>query len=182
MFKEKLIEDLEHYYTTDKKEQEMVLDTLEFLKQNDDVFGKRNPKGHITGSTWIVNKEYTKCLLTHHRKLNIWVQLGGHTEKNETVFESAYREGIEESGYDKLIEVSREIFDVDVHLIPKKKDPAHFHYDIRYMFIADSEENFTVSEESHDLKWIELKDIKDYTLDEAVLRMVRKMEVYVGNQ
>jgi 8-oxo-dGTP pyrophosphatase MutT (NUDIX family) len=172
-----LIKALEAYEAYDKNEERMVRDTIDYLKNNEIYLGKENLKGHITGSSWIVNKKRDACLLTHHGKLDIWVQLGGHTEVDESVFESAYREGIEESGFEKLNPLSQDIFDVDVHLIPEKKAiPRHFHYDIRYLFEADDDEKIIVSDESHDIQWVKIKEIDQYSNDESIQRMVRKME------
>jgi 8-oxo-dGTP pyrophosphatase MutT (NUDIX family) len=105
------------------------------------------------------------------------VQLGGHTELDETVVQSAYREGIEESGLEKLTLLQDSIYDIDVHLIPERKGlKAHYHYDIRYLFEADDQVDFIVSDESHDLKWVALNDIEQYSTDRSILRMVKKME------
>ena len=52
---------------------------IKFIEQNPNCFERSN-KGHITGSAWIVNHDNSKVLLTHHRKLNLWLQLGGHAD------------------------------------------------------------------------------------------------------
>lgn len=175
MSKAALIEALEGYNGIDQNESEMVERTCTFLKEFDVYQGKSNLKGHITGSSWIVNKDRSKVLLTHHYKLNIWVQLGGHSDEGETIFESAFREGVEESGL-TLTPIHHDIYDVDVHLIPERKGiPAHYHHDIRYLFEADENENIDVSNESHDVKWVAIKDIENYSKDRSILRMVEKM-------
>lgn len=175
--KNKLIKDLENYKSFNKTEQLMVDQTIKFLKENDSYLGKENLKGHITASTWIINSDANKCFLTHHKKLNLWLQLGGHTELNERTYESAYREGIEESGFSNLKKLSDRIYDVDVHLIPKNNNiPAHYHYDIRYLFMADPNDQGLVSHESHDIKWVDIDDIELYSKDASIGRMVDKME------
>jgi len=174
--KTELIAALRKYRAFDIEERDMVTRTLDYLKGTEDYLGKVNPKGHITGSAWIVNKTRDKVLLTHHLKLNIWVQLGGHTELDESVESSAYREGIEESGLDFLTLVGEGIYDVDVHLIPERKSQqAHYHYDIRFMYEADDALPLKVSDESHDLKWVAIDDIEKYTKSRSVIRMVEKM-------
>lgn len=175
--KKKLIEDLKKYQTSYEDERRMVEQTIMYLEENEVFLGKSNTVGHITGSAWILNSKRNKALLTHHFKLDMWVQLGGHTEEEETVYESACREGIEESGLRALSPVHTEIFDVDVHLIPERKSqPAHYHYDIRYVFEADDQEKIAVSNESHDVCWVSLEQINDYTNARSVLRMVEKTE------
>lgn len=174
--KSKLINDLMTYETRHVAEEIMVKQTIEYLQTNEVYLGKGNPNGHITGSVWIVNPSRDKVLLTHHFKLNMWVQLGGHTELDESVLESAYREGIEESGLASLNKIDDQIFDVDVHLIPERKGTKeHYHYDIRYMFEADDQMPLAVSDESHDLAWVKLDEIHQYTEERSILRMVEKM-------
>lgn len=175
--KENLLKSIEAYKPIDQDEATMKAMVLKYLASTDDYLGKINPEGHITGSCWIVNPSRDKVLLTHHLKLNIWVQLGGHTELDESVLESAYREGIEESGLASLKILSQDIYDIDVHMIPERKGTkAHYHYDVRYLFEADEKIPFVVSHESHDLKWVDINDIESYSKERSILRMVEKME------
>lgn len=176
MYKHQLIKELKAYRTPYEDERHMVNDTIAFLQGTDDFLGKSNKDGHITGSVWIVNKDRSQTLLTHHYKLDKWLQLGGHTEADETVIESAEREGFEESGLKNLKLVSEAIYDVDVHLIPaRKNEKAHYHYDIRYLLEGDSSEEIQVSDESHDVKWVLLNEIENYSKSPSILRMVEKL-------
>jgi len=145
-----------------------------FVEQNENCFSRELLSGHITGSAWIVDKSADRALLTHHRKLNIWVQLGGHADGDANVQRVAEREAEEESGIASLITVSPKIFDIDIHVIPARKaEPEHFHYDCRFLLRA-RDESYIVSDESHDLSWISLTDMTNYTSEQSVLRMVRK--------
>lgn len=145
-----------------------------FVMDHEDCFYREQLSGHITGSAWIVNATADRALLTHHKKLNIWVQLGGHADGDNQIERVAAREAEEESGLTDLALVSEEIFDIDIHEIPaRKQEPAHFHYDCRFLLQATST-NYVVSDESHDLGWIALNDMSQYTNEESVLRMVRK--------
>jgi hypothetical protein len=66
---------------------------------------------------------------------------------------------------------------VDIHEIPERRgEPKHFHYDIRYAFIANRREAFTVSSESKNLAWVALDRIPALTREESILRMIRKTE------
>lgn len=133
--------------------------------------------GHLTGSAWIVDQERTHTLLTHHAKLGIWVQLGGHVEDDPDMLSAAWREAREESGLQDTIPINSQIFDVDVHEIPAtSKEPAHFHYDIRYQFEADRSAVLRVTAESKSLRWIALDNITEVTQEESILRMVRKTQ------
>ncbi len=138
---------------------------------NDNPFSRNNLKGHITGSCWIINRERTMVLLTHHKKLNIWIPTGGHCEGEMDPFITALREGEEETGL-KLTPVSKEPFHMDIHLIPEyKKTPEHKHYDYTYLFYPTSNHNFSISDESFELKWIPLDKIEEYTKEKNVLYM-----------
>lgn len=152
----------------------------EFLASGEPLQGKTNPKRHITASAWIVNPERTKVLLTHHAKLNIWVQLGGHTDEGEDWTEAALREAREESGLSDLRLAQPGLFDLDIHEIPARsigtpqEVPAHDHYDLRFLVEADDSGPLVVSDESHALAWVELGRLEEYTREPSQLRMRRK--------
>jgi 8-oxo-dGTP pyrophosphatase MutT (NUDIX family) len=49
--------------------------------------------GHLTASAWVVNPAKTHVMLTHHRKFNCWLQLGGHVDEgDESLLTAALRE------------------------------------------------------------------------------------------
>ena len=95
-------------------------------------------------------------------------------ERDENIFAVAMREGNEETGIQNLIG-GEEIFDIDIHTIPERKDfPEHQNYDIRFLFTASENESIIVSEESHDVKWIDLKELEMFTVERSVVRMGQK--------
>jgi len=51
---------------------------------------------HLTVAGYLVNDN--KVLLIHHRKLDIWLPVGGHIEVNETLDDAIKREFLEEVG------------------------------------------------------------------------------------
>ncbi len=133
--------------------------------------------GHVTGSAWVVNAAGTHVLLTHHRKLNRWLQLGGHSEGDNDPLRVACREAAEESGLAVQV-VSEELFDVDIHPIPARRgDPAHLHYDARFALRAVGDERFRVSDESHALRWVAIDELATVTTEPSMLRMARKWSV-----
>jgi 8-oxo-dGTP pyrophosphatase MutT (NUDIX family) len=159
----------------DAHEAAMAADMIRFVEVHVDCAERSLQIGHLTGSTWIVDRERKRTLLTHHRKLNKWLQLGGHADGELDPLAVALREACEESGLKKLRVVDEAIFDVDRHLIPARKtEPDHWHYDIRFMIEADPDEPIVVSDESHDLAWIEIARMADYNAEESMLRMARK--------
>lgn len=131
--------------------------------------------GHLTGSAWLVSRDGGRVLLTHHRKLERWLQLGGHADGDVDLARVALREAEEESGLHGLA-VEAEIFDLDRHEIPARGDePVHWHYDVRYVVRAAADETFVVSDESHALAWCEIAALaSDTDADESLRRMARK--------
>jgi 8-oxo-dGTP pyrophosphatase MutT (NUDIX family) len=133
--------------------------------------------GHVTGSAWIVDTAGERVLLTHHAKLDIWVQPGGHCDGESDVAAVALKEAVEETGLCALERVGAGIFDLDIHTIPARgATPAHEHFDVRFAFRvpAGASEAFVVSDESHDLAWVRLDELEHYTRERSMLRMREK--------
>lgn len=131
--------------------------------------------GHLTGSAWLVSADGDRALLLHHRKLDRWLQPGGHADGDSDLAAVALREAEEETGLSGL-RIEGGVFDLDRHEIPARGgEPAHFHYDVRFVVRAGAHEEFTVSEESHALKWLPVREIAaDASADESVRRMARR--------
>jgi 8-oxo-dGTP pyrophosphatase MutT (NUDIX family) len=155
-----------------------VLLFRKFAEQHPDCFERSCVPGHLTGSAWLVDRAGRRVLLTHHRKLNRWLQLGGHADGDSDLARVALREAEEESGLRDLM-VEPQIFDLDRHMIPARgSEPAHWHYDVRFVVRATGSEEFFVTAESHDLAWRDIAAVeRDPTLDETLRRMARKWEM-----
>lgn len=170
-----LSELLAQYMPADVAEQEYKRTILEFLQQYPHAFERSLDVGHITASAWLVNKDNTKALLMHHRKLNMWVQLGGHCDGNTDALAVALKEAQEESGIKDIKPATCDIFDLDVHLIPEnKKEKAHYHYDVRFLLQVVSDEDFIKNEESKALAWIDKNKENVPTNERSVIRMFEK--------
>jgi 8-oxo-dGTP pyrophosphatase MutT (NUDIX family) len=172
-----ILEKINRYQPLTSEETAMKQQLITFIQNNPDCFKRTLEIGHVTGSAWIINQEYTHGLLTHHGKLNKWFQLGGHSDGDPDTYAVALREAQEESGLSSLKAISQDIFDIDIHPIPQKgNEPDHLHYDIRFLFTADIKEPFQVSSESHDLQWVKLEGIAQLNPSESITRMVTKTE------
>ena len=150
-------------------------DILKFLK-SEDCFSKSNYKGHFTGSAWIISPDKEYVLMTHHKKLRMWLQLGGHADGEKNLFKVALREAEEESGIKSLICLDKEIFDIDIHMIPSRGDIiAHTHYDVRFLLEADPvSSKIKVSEESYDVAWIPIQKVLSLNSELSIKRMLEK--------
>ncbi|MFT6165583.1 MAG: ADP-ribose pyrophosphatase YjhB (NUDIX family) [Vicingaceae bacterium] len=115
--------------------------------------------------------------MTHHKKLDRWLQIGGHlAAEDDSIVDSCIRELKEESGLTQFKLLQEEIFDIDVHDIPESKKgvPAHIHYDIRMYFEADESEVIQFdNEESNNIIWMSLSEIEKLN-NESIVRMIRK--------
>ncbi|MBC2608135.1 NUDIX hydrolase [Pelagicoccus albus] len=175
MSRENLIKQLEAYRDNWEAENATATRFIDFVSRNPNCFERSLQEGHVTGSAWIVDKSGKKTLLTHHRKLDAWFQLGGHADGEQDVFKVSLNEAIEESGIQNFTALQKEIFDIDIHLIPaRKQDPEHYHYDIRYLLQPTDSEELSMSSESLDLQWVAIENLEDYTCEESMLRMRRK--------
>ncbi len=132
-------------------------------------------EGHFTGSSWLVSADGERVLLTHHKKLDRWLQLGGHADGDMDLAAVALKEAEEESGLTGLV-VSPDIFDIDLHFIPAHKVvPGHWHYDARFVVTATDNEAFAISEESNALAWRNIAELAaDETMDASMRRMAQR--------
>lgn len=177
-----LIELLRSHTPFDHMEASHKQSALEFISNNAFCTSRDTLSGHVTASAWILSPAKTSTLLTHHRKLGCWLQLGGHVEDDHSIQAAAAREAREESGIDNLDLLDRNLFDIDVHLIPARKtDPQHFHYDFRFIFQSTTD-IFSVSDESHNLAWISLSELKSPDSDASIIRMARKTAVLLKSR
>lgn len=152
-----------------------------FAASRPDVLLRTCPPGHITASAWIVDAAGERALLTHHRKLGRWLQLGGHVDGEVHVDQAALREAQEESGMarftlrrwtDALVPL-----DLDVHAIPARgAEPEHLHWDLRFWLQAEPGQELAISEESNDLRWFAPEELVAVTQEESVLRLLRKAQ------
>ncbi len=179
--RQSLLNQLAAYQAFDDTEEEMRTRMHNFVAEHADCFSRELETGHITASCWVVNPDRSHALLAFHGKLDRWLQMGGHVEDDPTLLESAMRELEEESGLPEYAVLRESIFDLDIHPIPERPakagrpaEPAHFHYDVRFLVEADPTHPLTLSPESRELAWVELERVTDRNDEESMIRMVAK--------
>ena len=184
MDREPLIELLRRHAEAWSDERPLAERFMAFARAHADCLLRTCPPGHITASAWIVDAAGERALLTHHRKLGRWLQLGGHVDGEEHVERSALREAQEESGMAEFRFVpwsGGELvpLDLDVHPIPaRKQEPEHLHWDLRFLLQAAPGQALVTSDESNDLRWFGADELAAATDEESVLRLARKTTVH----
>jgi len=138
-------------------------------------YGRAGTHGHFTGSALVLDVSGTRTLLTHHRKLDRWLQPGGHADGDTDLRRVALREATEETGLVGLA-IEPAIFDLDRHWIPARGEvPGHWHYDVRFVVRATDSEDYTVSEESNDLAWWSLAGVADGDFEASLRRTAQRV-------
>ncbi len=162
-------------FESEPGELEVVEQFAAFARAHPDCCERTCVPGHFTGSAWVVSADGERALLLHHRKLDLWVQPGGHADGEGDLADVALREAEEETGLSGL-RLEGGVFDLDRHVIPARgAEPEHFHYDVRFMVRASADEAFIVNEESHALAWVPVRELaEDASADPSVRRMARK--------
>lgn len=169
-----LLEKLEGFELADEPERASLERIREFLRRSAEPFSRDNPEGHVTASAVVADPRAAAFLLVWHRKLNGWLQPGGHVEEDDaSVFAAALREAREETGIEAFAHpIGDRILDVDVHPIPPHgADPAHLHFDIRYLLTASASDPAWRGREK---RWFTLPEALAAGADASLARALRK--------
>lgn len=148
--------------------------TLSLLNYSPNPFSRSiYTPGHITCTGAVLSPKRKRVLLVHHRRLDRWLLPGGHVEAQDpTVFETARREVLEETGACLAASEEPKLVGVDVHPIPSNgREPLHLHHDLIFVFQAESKE-FECSMESREVAWCRLTEFGRYQLPESIRRSV----------
>ena len=156
---------------------------LNFADEHDDALLRACVPGHFTASALVLDARGERALLTHHRKLRRWLQLGGHCDGEGNLALVALTEAFEESGIEGLA-IDPEPIDLDVHVIPARperperdgrpgraSEPEHLHLDTRFIVHAPPGAVERASDESLELGWFTPAEARRLDVDASVLRL-----------
>ncbi|MDW8810566.1 NUDIX hydrolase [Streptomyces scabiei] len=140
---------------------------LDHLAAHPDGMWKACGDGHITASGLVIDPEHGRVLLTLHRKLRMWLQMGGHCEPGDsTLAGSALREATEESGIAGLTLLPGGPVRLDRH-----HTPCAWHLDVQYAALAPVGAVEAISDESLDLRWFPYAEVPAVA-DDSVVRLL----------
>ena len=156
---------------------------IELLDSCSSCFRRDAFPAHFTGSAFVVSADGARSLLHHHRKLDRWLQFGGHCDGEEDVLSVAQREANEESGIQGLIVAGSRHISLDIHEITAFGDePTHLHYDVRYVLIAPEQAEIQTSPESKELRWFEPNEMGSWPLDSGLRRLIAKWQALLARR
>ncbi|MET8406873.1 NUDIX hydrolase [Streptomyces sp. NPDC005195] len=142
---------------------------LDHLSAHPEGMWRSCSAGHVTASGLVVDAEAGQVLLTLHRKLRMWLQMGGHCEPGDpTLASAALREAAEESGIEGLTLLPGGPVRLDRHAIPA---PCNWHLDVQYAVLAPAGSVAAISDESLDLRWFHYDEVAEVA-DGSVVRLL----------
>ena len=162
-----------------------------FASDNENCFDRENLAGHMTASALIYDPAAAKVLLMHHKKLDKWLQMGGHADGETNSSITAMAEAQEESGLtglsfadwlpaqcaDLAVPGRPLFFDIDIHAIPEFNGiPAHRHYDVRFLLYGSASSPLQRNEEANNLRWFSFSEARRLTAENSLERMFLKVE------
>ena len=177
MHRQELLQLLNRHDTRFLEEAGFVQRARAFVEVNTDVFDREHLPMHVTGSAWVVSQDFSQALIMHHVKQDQWFQPGGHADGDADILRVALRETAEETGIDPehVQLLTDDVFDVDIHAIPgSEHGPWHEHIDIRFLVQIDNRLPVPGNDESHQVLWVDLRDVSAYNNNRSTWRMVEK--------
>ena len=166
----------------DARERGSISRFVELIDGLERPFDERASKVHVTASAIVVSDDRRRVVLHRHKRLQLWLQPGGHIDTDELPWHGALREAVEETGLPAVL-VDADLPDgpallhVDVHPGPK----GHTHLDLRYLLESPHVKPTPPAEESQDVQWFawhQAIDLAEAGL-EGVLRALQPGEAKV---
>lgn len=173
---------LKNYEPSTEEEKVYQEQMLIFMRTCSDCFLRSCAVGHFTASALLLNQEKTHGCFMHHKKLDRWVQAGGgHCDGHPHFLEVALQETREETGLNNIRPFFEGIFDLDIHLIPERKEEkAHYHFDVRFLLHHEGGEDLKANHESKDLQWISKDNKVFFQGEKSFQRILHKWTKFLS--
>lgn len=149
-------------------QEQLRLTYLDHLATHQDGMWKPCKDGHITASALVIDPDGGRVLLTLHRKLEMWLQMGGHCEPEDaSLADAALREAREESGIARGLT----LLPGGPVRLDRHQTPCAVHLDVQYAALAPEGAVAAISDESLDLRWFAYDEVPGVA-DASVVRLV----------
>lgn len=154
------------------------------FEKNRDIYSRKNAVGHVTTSAVILDSSLQNILMIYHKGLNRWLMPGGHVDQGEYPIHAVMREVAEETGLTWLQSLNTDFIDINIHPIPdspKKREPAHWHIDLRYIFSSPKHQKVKIAEnEINEYKWTALAQVP--LLSPTYLPLMEKIQIEIRKE
>jgi len=145
---------------------------LKYINDFDDVLTRQNEYGHFTSSAFVLNKERTKILTTHHNIYNSWTWVGGHSDGDSDLLHVAMKEAREETGIKTVAPILKYIYSLEIACVNGHEKRGHYvashvHLNVTYLLEADENEKLSIKEdENSGVKWVFIDEFLKYTSED----------------
>jgi 8-oxo-dGTP pyrophosphatase MutT (NUDIX family) len=180
--KASILVELDRYVSGDEAEAVSLTKIRDLLMRASDPFTRKETE-HITASAVVAQPDGSAFLLVHHRRLDRWLQPGGHIEpEDESTLAAALREAREETGIQSFeTPFDGRILDLDVHPIPAFPDrPPHVHFDLRYVATTRRDPPPHPSDEVLAARWFGLVEALAAGVDASLARALKKAKALLA--
>ncbi|CAM5606040.1 NUDIX hydrolase [Streptomyces diastaticus] len=172
---------VEAYLGRHPGERDALAELLATLGRPVDATARTALPGHVTCSAVVIDRQGRVLHIQHRATGGLMLAPGGHIEpQDRTLLAAALREVAEEAGIPPgALCLTRQLLgspiDIDIHDIdasPSKGEPAHRHYDVRYVFYLVGEEPPTIAlqdEEVSGAQWLPQPEVTSPTLRAKLL-------------
>ncbi|CAM5276650.1 NUDIX domain-containing protein (plasmid) [Streptomyces viridifaciens] len=172
---------VEAYLGRHPGERDALAGLLAALDRPVDATARTTLPAHVTCSAVVIDRQGRILHIRHRATGGFVLTPGGHIEsRDRTLLAAALREVSEETGIAPgALCLTRQLLgspiDIDVHDIdanPAKGEPAHRHYDFRYVFYLAGEEPPAIAlqdEEVSDAQWLPQPEVTSPTLRAKLL-------------
>jgi len=145
----------------------------DFAAANPDALLRTCPEAHLTGSALVVDEKTQRMLILFHRKLQKWLQPGGHADGEGNLASVALREATEETGIAGLAVIEPAIH-VDIHEVRPPTEPPHLHLDVRYLVVAPEGSVAVGNHESTALRWVTFDELVELTDEPGLIDLAAR--------